>query len=209
MTYSIVAVDEKTGECGSAVASCSTAVGGTVTFSKTGVGVINTQSHAHITIGTRVLDEMDDGAAPHVALEQVLGDDPDAEKRQFLAIDVKGRRGAWTGRDCAREHFHRFGDGCVAAGNYLVSREVVVKMVEAYEGTRGELLENRLFEALRAGERAGGDSRGQRAAAIIVVPGPDDETDINLDIRVDDHDRPLDELERLQRVFRREFPAQA
>jgi uncharacterized Ntn-hydrolase superfamily protein len=209
MTYSIVAVDEKTGACGSAVASRSTAVGGTVTFSKTGVGVINAQSHAHLGIGTRVLVEMDDGAAPHVALEQVLGDDPEAEMRQFLAIDVKGRRGAWTGRDCAREHFHRFGDGCVAAGNFLVSNEVVVKMVEAFEGSGGEPLESRLLEALRAGEAAGGDSRGQRAAALIVVPGPDEEVDINLDIRIDDHDRPLDELERLRRVFRREFPLQA
>lgn len=209
MTYSIVAVDEKTGECGSAVASRSTAVGGTVTFSKTGVGVINTQAHAHLAIGTRVLDEMDEGAAPHVALEQVLGDDSDAEQRQFLAIDVKGRRGAWTGRECAREHGHRFGDGCVVAGNYLVSQEVVLKMMEAYEGARNELLEIRLLEALRAGERAGGDSRGQRAAAVIVVPGPDEEIDINLDIRVDDHDRPLDELERLRRAFRREFPVQS
>lgn len=209
MTYSIVAVNDRTGECGSAVASRSTAVGGTVTFSKTGVGVINTQAHAHLEIGTRVLDEMDGGAAPHVALEQVLGNDPEAEKRQFLAIDVKGRRGAWTGRDCAREHFHRFGEGCAAAGNYLVSREVVVKMLEAFEGSRDELLEIRLLEALRAGEGAGGDRRGQRAAALIVVPGPDEEVDINLDIRVDDHERPVAELERLRRVFRREFPVQS
>ena len=208
MTYSIVAVDETTGECGSAVASCSTAVGGTVTFSKTGVGVINAQSHAHLAIGTRVLDEMDEGVAPHEALELVLRDDADAGKRQFLAVDTKGRRGAWTGRDCAREHDHRFGDGCVAAGNYLVSAQVVAKMVEAYEAARGQRLEIRLLEALRAGERGGGDSRGQRAAAVIVVPGPDDEVDINLDLRVDDHERPLDELDRLYRLFRREFPVE-
>lgn len=209
MTYSIVAVDQKTGECGSAVASRSTAVGGTVTFSKTGVGVINTQHHAHLVIGTRVLDQMDIGLAPHEALERVLGDDEDAEQRQFLAIDVKGRCGAWTGRECAPESGHRFGADCIAAGNYLVSETVVRRMVESFEAAGGDLLERRLLEALRAGERAGGDSRGHRAAAVIVVPGPDVELDINLDLRVDDHDRPLDELERLYREFRREFSAQA
>lgn len=207
MTYSIVALDEKTGECGSAVASRSIAVGGTVTFSKTGVGVINAQHHAHLAIGTRVLDEMDDGLAPHEALERVLRDDEDAEARQFLAIDVRGRRGAWTGRYCAPEYCHQFGNGCVAAGNYLGSPAVVREMVRAFEAARQAALETRLFQALRAGERAGGDRRGQRAAAMIVVPGPEIELDINLDIRVDDHKRPLDQLERLHREFRREFPA--
>ena len=209
MTYSIVALDKETGDCGSAVASCSTAVGGTVTFSKIGVGVINTQHHAHVAIGTRVLDEMEDGQAPHEALERVLREDEDADERQFLAIDSKGRQGAWTGRECTREHHHRFGDGCVAAGNWLVSRDVIARMVEAFEGAADECLELRLLNALREGERAGGDRRGQRAAAVIVVPGPDVDLDINLDIRVDDHGRPLEELERLYRAFREEFPRPA
>lgn len=209
MTFSIVAVDEATGACGSAVASWSTAVGGTVMFSKLGVGVINTQHHAHLAIGTRVLDDMDGGGAPHEALERALSEDDDADERQFLAIDVKGRRGAWTGRECAESHAHHFGDRCVAAGNYLGSRQVVTSMIDAFEAARQELFEDRLFAALHAGAEAGGDRRGQRAAAVIVVPGRGVEADINLDLRVDHHDRPLEELERLHRQFRREFPVPA
>lgn len=209
MTFSIVAVDQATGACGSAVASRSTAVGGTVTFSKLGVGVLNAQHHAHLAIGTRVLEEMDQGRAPHEALERVLRDDDDADERQFLAIDVKGRRGAWTGRKCAEAHHHQFGNDCVAAGNYLVSRAVVTRMVEAFEAAAEELFEHRFFAALHAGAEAGGDRRGQRAAAVIVVPGPGVEAAINLDLRVDHHDRPLEELERLHRRFRQEFPMPA
>ena len=178
-------------------------------FSKLGVGVINTQHHAHLTLGTRVLDEMEEGGAPHEALERVLSSDEDADERQFIAIDVKGRRGAWTGRKCAESHSHQFGDHCVAAGNYLASRQVVARMIEAFEAAGQEQFEDRLFAALRAGARTGGDRRGQRAAAVIVVPGRGVDVDINLDLRVDHHDRPLDELERLHRQFRREFPVPA
>lgn len=206
MTYSIVAIDSETGECGSAVASRSIAVGGTVTFSKTGVGVINAQAHAHLTIGTRVLDEMEAGLTPQEALERVLAADDRADERQFLAIDGKGRRGAWTGSRCASERCHEFGAGCVAAGNYLTTESVVRSMVEAFESSRDRLLENRLLEALRAAARLGGDRRGHRAAAVIVVPGADVEIDINLDLRIDDHDRPLEELFKLHKEFRREFP---
>jgi uncharacterized Ntn-hydrolase superfamily protein len=74
MTFSIVAVDPGTGDCGSAVASCSVAVGGTVSYSRIGVGVINTQHQAHVAIGTKVLDRMDDGQPPHEALEEVLNE---------------------------------------------------------------------------------------------------------------------------------------
>jgi uncharacterized Ntn-hydrolase superfamily protein len=221
MTFSIVAVDKATGEFGSAVASCSVAVGGTVSYSRTGVGAINTQHQAHLAIGMRVLNEMDDGAPPQKALDTVLGTHVDAEVRQFVAVDTKSRQGAWTGRNCKPERHHLFGADCVAAGNHLASEDVIELMVEAFERSSVEILEERLLKALLAGAQAAGDKRGHKAAAISVVPGidvsgtdvpgtsgrgPDADIAINLDLRVDDHPDPFNEIVRLHRAFRQEFP---
>src|SRR5690606_5870056 len=138
MTFSIVAFDNASGACGSAVASYSLAVGGTVSYSRIGVGVINTQHYAHLTLGQRVLDEMDGGSPPHDALTEALREEPDAESRQLIVIDTRGRKSGWTGRDCAEASRHVFGFGCVAAGNYLASEDVVERMVEVFEQSAGE-----------------------------------------------------------------------
>jgi uncharacterized Ntn-hydrolase superfamily protein len=206
MTFSIVANDRDAGYCGSAVASRSIAVGGTVTYSRVGVGVINTQHYAHLALGHRVLDEMENGEAPHEALAKVLQSDGSADARQLIAIDVTGRQGAWTGRHCAPAARHVFGTGCVAAGNYLAATEVVERMVDVFEEAAGAALAVRLFEALRAGDRAGGDRRGRQAAAISVTPHRDSRsTAVSIDLRVDDHVSPIEELGRLHDLFRREF----
>lgn len=226
MTFSIVAVDKATGDFGSAVASCSVAVGGTVSYSRAGVGVINTQHQAHFAVGLRVLKEMDEGAPPATALEMVLADHLDADVRQFAVIDVKGRRGAWTGKDCTPRRGHVFGSDCVAAGNSLATDNVLPGMVGAFEKSSAGILEERLLKALLAGANAGGDKRGHKAAAISVIPGTavpgtavpgtavphtvmsgaDANTAINLDLRVDDHPDPFNEIVRLHRTFRLEFP---
>lgn len=205
MTYSMVAVDAESGVCGSAVASFSLAVGGTVSYSRIGVGVINTQHYAHLALGNRVLEEMEQGLAPHDALAGILSADPDAESRQLIAIDMTGRQGGWTGRECARARRHSFGTGCVAAGNYLASEDVITHMIEAYEKMVGEPLGERLLNALAAGQQAGGDRRGRKAAAISVIPGKDSAVAINLDLRVDEHEDPICELVRIKRSFEREF----
>lgn len=205
MTFSIVAVDSESGACGSGVASCSLAVGGTVSYSRVGVGVINTQHYAHLALGQRVLDEMDKGVAPHDALAEVLQGDTNADARQLLAIDSSGRQGAWTGRNCADAKRHVFGSGCIAAGNYLANEEVIERMVEVFEGSAGEPLGDRLLQALQAGELLGGDRRGRKAAAISVIPLHAAEVAVNLDLRVDCHDDPLRELAMLRGLFRLDF----
>lgn len=205
MTFSIVGIDNGSRTCGSAVASFSMAVGGTVSYSRIGVGVINTQHHAHLALGNHVLDEMEDGKAPHEALADVLSSDAEAESRQLIAIDMTGRRGGWTGRSCAPVRRHIFGNGCIAAGNFLVSDEVVGRMVEAFESAAGDALGARLLSALIAGERAGGDRRGRKSAAVSVTPGRDAAPAINLDLRVDLHDEPIRELERMKQSFESEF----
>ena len=204
MTFSIVAFDNVSGACGSAVASYSLAVGGTVSYSRTGVGVINTQHYAHLRLGRRVLDEMDGGRPPHDALMEALREDRDAESRQLIAIDTRGRKSGWTGRDCAAASRHVFGLSCVAAGNYLATEEVVESMVDVFEQSAGEL-HDRLLEALKAGDLKGGDRRGRKAAALSVLPRKGDDVGINVDLRVDAHEDPIGELSRLRELFRLEF----
>lgn len=205
MTFSIVAIDSEARACGSGVASFSIAAGGTVSYSRIGVGVINTQHYAHLALGQRVLDEMDEGMAPHDALAQVLREDPDADSRQLIAIDATGRQGAWTGRHCADESRHVFGNSCIAAGNFLAAEKVVEHMVEVFEKTAGQPLGDRLLQSLQAGDRLGGDRRGRTAAAVSVTPLSGAEAAINLDLRVDSHRDPLGELARLRDLFRIEF----
>lgn len=166
--------------------------------------MINTQHYAHLALGQRVLNEMDGGRPPHDALTEALREDPDAESRQLIAIDARGRKSGWTGRDCAKASRHVFGSGCVAAGNYLASEEVVERMVEVFEQSSGEL-QDRLLEALKAGDLKGGDRRGCKAAALSVVPGKGDDVGINVDLRVDAHEDPIGELTRLRELFRLEF----
>ncbi len=207
MTFSIVANDRDAGFCGSAVASRSIAVGGTVTYSRTGVGVVNTQHHAHVALGHRVLDKMENGEAPHEALARVLDSDgAAADSRQLIAIDITGRQGGWTGSDCAPACHHAFGVGCVAAGNYLATPAVVDRMIEAFEQAADAEFAARLLAALQAGEASGGDRRGRQAAAISVVAHADSKcTSVNVDLRVDDHPNPVAELSRLHELFKREF----
>lgn len=205
MTFSIVAFDNESGACGSAVASYSLAVGGTVSYSRVGVGVINTQHYAHLTLGQRVLNKMDAGSLPHDALTEVLRHDPEADSRQLIVIDAAGRKSGWTGRECARASRHIFGTGCVAAGNYLATEEVVQRMVEIFEQTAGEPFPDRLLQALKAGDHEGGDRRGRKAAALSVVPPEGDEAAINVDLRVDAHADPIGELTRLREMFKLEF----
>lgn len=210
MTFSLLAYDAHTGELGAAVASCSIAVGGTVVYSRFGVGVVNVQHHAHLTTGQRVLDLMEEGRLPQAALEQALADVGDAEHRQLIAADTRSALGAWTGSACHGAKQQRLGRTCVAAGNLLASPRVVDAMVRAFEsGEAGESpageLAERLLAALEAGQAAGGDRRGRQAAAIRVVPPPSVQVAIHVDLRVDDHPEPLRELRRLYGRFREEF----
>jgi len=206
MTFSMLAFDSHSGALGSAVASCSVAVGGTVAYSRVGVGAVNTQSYAHLTLGEQILDEMERGLAPQAALESILPRDETADVRQMIAIDGLGRLGGFTGAGCKPEVGVCRGHNCIAAGNLLASAEVPDRMVEAFEAAKGRSLGERLIQALEAGQAAGGDRRGRQAAAVRVVPGRKHQpVAVNLDLRVDDHPDPIGELRRLKRVFREEF----
>ena len=202
MTFSIVACDLEEQTWGVAVASKFPAVGAVVPFAQAGVGAVATQSSANTSFGPRGLERMATGLPAQATLEQLLLDDPDKEQRQVGIVDSKGGSATFTGSACFHWAGGIAGTGYAIQGNILASRKVVPAMEKAYLKTKGKLPE-RLFRALLAGDRAGGDKRGRQSAAIYVVKpngGYGGYLDRWLDSRVDDHEDPLPRLGELLKL---------
>jgi len=200
MTYSIVARDPHTGALGVACQSHFFAVGAAVNHARAGIGVVATQSFVEPAYGVRGLDLMAAGAAPDEALERVRETDPLARLRQVAMIDSQGRAAVHTGRCCVPEHGNRAGNNYLVQGNMLASPLVLDAMAEAMN--RDAPLAERLLDALRAAEAAGGDLRGSQAAGMRIVSGKSETalgTGTLLDLRVDDAADPVAELARLVR----------
>lgn len=208
MTYSIVARDAATGDLGVAVQSKFLAVGAAVAHAGAGAGVVATQALANISFGPRGLDLMAAGRTAREALDELLAADPRPERRQVGLVDPAGRVAAHTGSSCTGWAGHIEGEDFACQGNLLVSAATVEAMARAMRDGVALPLPERLIGALAAGQRAGGDARGQQSAALLVVRkagGYGGQTDRLVDLRVDDHPTPIDELERLLDLHRLHF----
>jgi uncharacterized Ntn-hydrolase superfamily protein len=204
MTYSIVARDPETGRFGVAVQSHWFAVGRIVPWAEAGVGAVATQSFAEASYGPLALDLMRRGKSAREAMDALLLVDDEREARQVAIVDAAGDVATHTGEDCLSLAGHRAGDGYSVQANIMERDSVWPAMAQAFEGTGGDL-PDRLFAALRAAQAEGGDLRGMQSAAILIVeaaPTGREWVDRVLDLRVEDHDAPLDELERLIRRWR-------
>jgi uncharacterized Ntn-hydrolase superfamily protein len=207
VTFSIVAADPDEGEVGAATESKFLAVGAVVTWARGDVGAVATQSFAEVTFGPRGLDLLAEGMAPQTALDRLLEFDQKREGRQVGMVDASGRAASFTGSKCFEHAASLVGDGYACQGNILASAEVVPAIAEGFLTATGPLAE-RLVEALRAGQRAGGDRRGQESAAILVAKpgaGYGGTHDRYIDLRVDHHDQPIEELAGLLSLHRLYF----
>lgn len=202
-TFSIVARDPGSGQLGIAIASRPMCVGSLCPAIRTGVGAVVTQAWTNPYLPGRVFERLEAGASAAGALEQVMAGEPDHELRQVGVVDALGRAAAFTGSRTTAAAGHRIGDQVTVQGNMLASEAVLEGMLAAFEQARSELA-GRLLRALAAGAAAGGDARGQRSAALKVVESEDYPL---IDLRVDDHERPVEELGRLWRAFERELLA--
>ncbi len=199
MTFSIVARDPQKGELGIAVESKFLGVGAVVPWAKAGVGAIATQSWANTTYGPRGLGLLENGLSADEALTQLTQDDENRAKRQVGIIGITGKPATYTGEECFPWAGGYIGEHFACQGNILVGEDTVFAMARTFEETRG-LLCDRLIAALAAGQEAGGDSRGQQSAALLVVKekgGYEGFNDRFIDLRVDDHPHPIDELWRI------------
>jgi len=202
MTWSILARDPQTGFLGLAVASRFFAVGAIVPWSDGGAGAVMTQALPNPDWGVRGLDLMRRGAAPEAVRDMLIAPDPGAGQRQLHLMDFEGNAAAHTGPHCIDWAGHCAGPGVSVAGNMLAGEKVVVATRDAWLAHERLPIVERLIAAMTAGEAAGGDKRGRQSVALR-VQGP--ESFPRLDLRVDDHEDPIGELERLYAVGRERF----
>ena len=195
-TYSIVARDPDTGELGAAVQSHWFSVGSIVSWARPGVGAVVTQSIAERSYGPNLLDALERGAAPDAALRDLLAADEAARFRQVAVIAPDGPPATHTGDGAIAFAGHAAGDDFSVQANMMAAPSVWPAMAEAFTRSTGPL-GRRMLSALRAAEAEGGDARGKQSSAMVVVPASGAPWEKTIDLRVEDHPEPLDELERL------------
>jgi uncharacterized Ntn-hydrolase superfamily protein len=199
-TYSIVACDPDAGQWGVATQSKFLAVGSVVPWAEPHVGAVATQSYANPRYGPDGLALLRQGLSASEVVKRLTEADDDREQRQLGIVDARGEGATFTGSECHDWAGGRTGDGYAAQGNILVSADTVDALANTFEATAGTPLAERLLACLDAAQAAGGDSRGQQSAALLVVEkdaGYAQLSDVLVDLRVDDHERPLEELRRL------------
>lgn len=209
-TFSIVGYDPNNGDLGIAVQSKFFAVGAVVPWAEAGVGAIATQAWANTTFGPRGLELLKIGLSAKQTLDHLIKDDKGKNTRQVGIVDANGNAANYTGEECHDWASAISGEHFTAQGNLLTGEEVVKAMGSTFEKSKGELAD-RLLYALIAGQENGGDKRGQQSAALFVVRkngGYSGFNDRYVDLRVDDHQKPIQELKRLLDIHKKLFPRQ-
>jgi uncharacterized Ntn-hydrolase superfamily protein len=207
-TYSIAACDLEAGQWGVAVQSKFLSVGSVVPWAEPGVGAIATQAYANPRYGPNGLALLRDGKSAQEAVDELTAADDGREQRQLGIVDGKGRAATYTGGECYDWAGGHTGEGYAAQGNILVSAETVDALVETFEKSGGKPLAERLLDCLAAAQAAGGDKRGQQSASLLIVErdgGYAQLSDIVVDLRVEDHARPIEELTRIYRLHQAIF----
>ena len=199
-TYSLVACDLERREWGIAVQSKFLAVGSVVPWAEAEVGAVATQALANVAYGPDGLELLKAGHGADEVVRRLTEADESRDDRQLGVVDAHGEAATYTGAKCLDWAGGATGTGYAAQGNILVSEETVTALAQTFEESAGRRLAERLLDALAAAQAAGGDRRGQQSASLYVVRkdgGYGGTYDVVVDLRVDDHPAPIDELARL------------
>ncbi len=203
MTFSIVAYDVESASWGVAVASKFLAVGAVVPWGRAGAGAVATQASANLSYGPDGLDLLADGVSASEVVERLTAADDGRDSRQVGIVDAAGRGATYTGPECMDWAGGLAGDGFAIQGNILAGPGVVPAMADAWRDRSAEPFAQRLLQSLAAGDQAGGDSRGRQSASLRVwreEAAYGGQLDIAIDLRVDDHRTPVEELDRLLKL---------
>ena len=205
-TFSIVACDPATGQLGVAIQSRVVAAGAIVPAARAGIGAVASQANANVTFKPRALDMLAEGSTPEEVKQHFIETDEGIESRQFAVIDAECNVANFTGSTNIPWAGMKSGEHYSAQGNILAGEQVVDSMAAAFERAEamGKPLAERLLDALKAGQAAGGDIRGRQGAGLLVVQeggGYGGGDDRYVDLRVEDHVAPILELERVYEVF--------
>jgi len=204
-TFSIAAIDPRTGEVGVAVTTRVPCVGNGVPWVRKGVGAVATQANTRTEYGNELLDALAKGEAPADALKRLLAADSAAASRQIGVIDIKGRSAQHTGTGPQDWKGQRAGKNYVTQGNVLVGPQVLDAVAKSFESSEGtpRHLADRLIDAIAAGHALGGDRRhGLRQSAAVIVadprPGASRRTDgVTANISVCENPEPVAEMRRI------------
>lgn len=208
-TFSIVAFDPEQREWGVAVQSRFLGVGAVVPWARAGVGAIATQAAANTTWGPEGLALLAAGKNAQATLEALTTADERKDRRQVGIVDKDGNAATFTGEGCNAWAGGRQGKHYCVQGNILAGQAVVDAMAKAFEAATGDL-GDRMLAALQQGQAAGGDKRGMQSAALLIVKERGGYAGLNdryRDLRVDDHERPIDELARIYELHKTTFRA--
>lgn len=207
MTFSAVALSPDGTAIGAASASCSLAVGRSVPALAPGIGAVVTQAWTNRSFRARSLTLLREGVAPSGIIPVLDAEDLRFDLRQVAVLRADGAHAAWTGSSTSPWAGSRSGPGYVVIGNLLHGPGVLDAMAEILEDRDGMPLEESLVSALAAGQRAGGDRRGQQSAVVQVADnaaGDIAPPELRVDLRCDNHPRPIGELEEMLRLRRSE-----
>jgi len=199
-TYSIAACDLEAGQWGVATQSKFLGVGSVVPWAEPQVGAVATQAWANPRYGPDGLALLREGLSADEVVERLTSADDGRDHRQLGVVDGKGGSATFSGAECMDWAGGRTGPCYAAQGNILVSAETVDAIAETFEATAGRPLAERLLDCMDAAQAAGGDRRGQQSSALLVVErdgGYAGLSDSVVDLRVDEHERPLQELRRI------------
>jgi uncharacterized Ntn-hydrolase superfamily protein len=207
-TYSIVACDLDARQWGVAVQSKFLAVGSVVPWAEPHVGAIATQSYANPRYGPDGLALLRAGRSAEEVVELLTATDDGRAERQVGIVDAQGHAATFTGDECHDWAGGRTGNGYAAQGNILMSQQTVDALAVTFEENGHLSLAERLVECLAAAQAAGGDRRGQQSASLLIVEkdaGYANLSDVVVDLRVDDHELPIVELQRLYELHNELF----
>jgi uncharacterized Ntn-hydrolase superfamily protein len=199
-TYSIAACDLESQQWGVATQSKFLGVGSVVPWAEPRIGAIATQAYANPRYGPDGLAFLREGLSAEEVVERLTAADEGRDHRQLGVVDGTGGSATFTGAECMDWAGGRTGPCYAAQGNILVSAATVDAIADAFEASAGKSLAERLIDSLDAAQAAGGDRRGQQSAALLVVEregGYAGLSDSVVDLRVDEHPRPLEELRRI------------
>jgi len=191
MTFSLAGRCVRTGMLGAVVTTSSLAVGARCCFARAGVGAVLSQHFTDPRLGPMVLDLLGRGANAEAARDAIVAGAPGREWRQLAVIDRDGGTAAFSGAKVQPELGEAHGRDCVAIANIVRSADVPRAMVAAFAAASATSLTWRLIAALRAGEAAGGEFKPVASAALLVAHR---EAFPYIDLRVDQHASPIDEL---------------
>jgi uncharacterized Ntn-hydrolase superfamily protein len=200
MTYSVLAYDPVVGQAGVVVVSGAVAVGSRVPWGRHGVGVAATQAYTNPALGPLVLEYLSKYPSADKALRRALEHDPSPAHRQVAVVDYRGDVAVHDGEWAPSWHGYLIHpkEPAVCIANLVPGPHVCEVAMRAFSRARGTIAE-RLLAAAEAAHRAGGDRRGDRSSALLVVGQTEYSPyyDRLVDLRVDYADDPIAELRRL------------